>query len=123
MVPRLSDVAGHIHLILPEPTEHAACFRALAAGGDRIVRCLASADDGMGGEAIAAAPSCSFADRVGKEMFLPLPTLFVSGHSQALFGAAHRQQDRIRCLPRGKISLARDPLPGDADQRLRNRPA
>jgi two-component system response regulator FixJ len=41
----VSDFAGHIHLILPDPTERAACFRALAAGGDRVVRSFARADD------------------------------------------------------------------------------
>src|SRR3546814_19313342 len=34
----------HIHLILPDATERAACFRALAAGGTRIVRAFANAD-------------------------------------------------------------------------------
>ena len=46
----MSDVASHIHLILPDPTERAACFRALAAGGGRVVRCFASADDWLSGE-------------------------------------------------------------------------
>lgn len=41
----MSDAAGHIHLILPDPTERAACFRALTLGGDRVVRSFASADD------------------------------------------------------------------------------
>jgi len=41
----VSDVAAHIHLILPEPTERAACFRALGVSGERIVRCFANADD------------------------------------------------------------------------------
>ncbi len=40
----VSDFAGHIHLVLPDPTERAACFRALAGGGARIVRSFASAD-------------------------------------------------------------------------------
>ncbi len=47
---RVSDVADHIHLILPDPTERAACFRALAPGGRRVVRCFASADDWLAGE-------------------------------------------------------------------------
>ena len=46
----MSDLAGHIHLILPDPAERAACFRALAAGGERIVRCFASADDWIDGD-------------------------------------------------------------------------
>jgi two-component system response regulator FixJ len=41
----VTDFVGHIHLILPDPTERAACFRALAAGGDRVVRSFACADD------------------------------------------------------------------------------
>ncbi len=40
----MTDSGGHIHLILPDPTERAACFRTLAAGADRIVRSFASAD-------------------------------------------------------------------------------
>lgn len=40
---RVSDVAGHIHLVLPDPTERAACFRLLARAG-RVVRSFASAD-------------------------------------------------------------------------------
>lgn len=36
---------GHIHLILPDPVERAACFRVLAAGEARIVRSFASGDD------------------------------------------------------------------------------
>ncbi|WP_328804485.1 response regulator transcription factor [Sphingopyxis microcysteis] len=46
----MSDIAGHIHLILPDPAERAACFRALAAGGDRVVRCFANADDWLEGD-------------------------------------------------------------------------
>ncbi|MBA4752506.1 MAG: helix-turn-helix transcriptional regulator [Sphingopyxis sp.] len=41
---RVSESGGHIHLILPDPIERAACFRALAAGSERIVRGFASAD-------------------------------------------------------------------------------
>lgn len=40
----MSESGAHIHLVLPDPTERAACFRALAAGGERIVRSFASAD-------------------------------------------------------------------------------
>ncbi len=42
---RVSNLAGHIHLILPDPIERAACFRALAADGNRIVRSFACAYD------------------------------------------------------------------------------
>jgi two-component system response regulator FixJ len=45
----VSDCGGHIHLILPDPVERAACFRALAMGAGRIVRCFASADDWLEG--------------------------------------------------------------------------
>lgn len=41
----MSDAGGHIHLVLPDPIERAACFRLLAGGGGRIVRSFASADD------------------------------------------------------------------------------
>lgn len=40
----VSDAAGHIHLVLPDPVERAACFRLLARNG-RVVRGFASADD------------------------------------------------------------------------------
>ncbi len=40
----MTYIGDHIHLILPDATERAACFRALAAGGTRIVRAFASAD-------------------------------------------------------------------------------
>ena len=40
----VTESGGHIHLILPDPTERAACFRMLAAGSERIVRSFASAD-------------------------------------------------------------------------------
>ncbi len=40
----MTESGGHIHLILPDPVERAACFRALAAGGERVVRSFASAD-------------------------------------------------------------------------------
>lgn len=40
----MTDCGGHIHLILPDPTERAACFRILAANTDRVVRSFASAD-------------------------------------------------------------------------------
>lgn len=46
----MTDAVGHIHLILPDPTERASCFRALAVGRQRIVRCFASADDWLEGE-------------------------------------------------------------------------
>lgn len=41
----MTDVAGHIHLILPDPTERASCFRALMASGACVVRSFARADD------------------------------------------------------------------------------
>lgn len=40
----MNDAGGHIHLVLPDPIERAACFRALASAGNRIVRSFASAD-------------------------------------------------------------------------------
>lgn len=41
----VTENGGHIHLILPDPVERAACFRALAAGASRVVRGFASGDD------------------------------------------------------------------------------
>lgn len=40
----VSDSGGHIHLVLPDPVERAACFRLLAHGANRVVRSFASAD-------------------------------------------------------------------------------
>ena len=39
----MTENGGHIHLILPDATERAACFRVLAEGAGRIVRSFASA--------------------------------------------------------------------------------
>ena len=41
----MTEHGGHIHLILPDPVERAACFRVLAAGASRVVRGFASGDD------------------------------------------------------------------------------
>jgi two-component system response regulator FixJ len=41
----MTDAGGPIHLVLPDPIERAACFRALAAGAGGIIRSFASADD------------------------------------------------------------------------------
>jgi two-component system, LuxR family, response regulator FixJ len=54
---RVSDFAAHIHLVLPDPTERTACFRALSGDGNRIVRSFANGDawldaDGDSGGAI-----------------------------------------------------------------------
>ncbi len=40
----MTENGGHIHLILPDPHERAACFRSLAARAGRVVRSFASAD-------------------------------------------------------------------------------
>lgn len=42
---RVIDSHGEIHLVLPDPIERSACFRALTAGAPRVVRSFASADD------------------------------------------------------------------------------
>jgi two-component system response regulator FixJ len=47
----VSEIQGEIHLVLPDPIERAACFRALAAGAARVVRSFASADDYLAAEA------------------------------------------------------------------------
>lgn len=41
---RVTDIGAHIHLVLPDATERAACFRTLVTGAGRIVRSFASAD-------------------------------------------------------------------------------
>lgn len=40
----MNAIGGHIHLVLPDPTERAACFRALAAGTRHVVRSFANAE-------------------------------------------------------------------------------
>lgn len=50
----MSESGGHIHLILPDATERAACFRMLATGG-RIVRSFASAEAWIEAESDEAA--------------------------------------------------------------------
>ncbi|SEH15420.1 two-component system, LuxR family, response regulator FixJ [Sphingopyxis sp. YR583] len=40
----MTEAGSHIHLVLPDPVERAACFRVLAAGAGRIIRSFASAD-------------------------------------------------------------------------------
>ena len=40
----MTDTMGPIHLVLPDPIERAACFRALTAAAGGIVRSFASAD-------------------------------------------------------------------------------
>jgi len=49
----VTESGDHIHLILPDAIERAACFRALAAGGTRIVRAFASADAWLDAQAEA----------------------------------------------------------------------
>lgn len=44
----MTDAGGPIHLVLPDPIERAACFRALAAGTGGIIRSFASAEDYLG---------------------------------------------------------------------------
>lgn len=52
----MTETGRHIHLVIPDPVERAACFRVLAAGAGRVIRSFASADawleagaDGEGG--------------------------------------------------------------------------
>ena len=40
----MTNGGAHIHLVLPDATERAACFRMLAAGTGRVVRSFASAE-------------------------------------------------------------------------------
>lgn len=47
----MNDAGGHIHLVLPDPIERAACFRVLAGAGHAVVRSFASADDWLAADA------------------------------------------------------------------------
>ena len=113
----MSDVAGHIHLILPDPTERAACFRALAAGGERVVRCFASADDWLAGEGDSGGAILLFhwhqPGRVGGAALLER----IAGRADmAVFVAA----DQLSIAESGAILRggARDLLPAPLDPRV-----
>ncbi|HEY0595309.1 response regulator transcription factor [Sphingopyxis sp.] len=40
----MNENGGHIHLVLPDPVERAACFRVLATAAGRVIRSFANAD-------------------------------------------------------------------------------
>ena len=113
----MSDVAAHIHLILPDSTERAACFRALAAGGERVVRCFASADDWLAGEGDSGTAILLFRwhqpGRIGGAALLER----IAGRADmAAFVAAERLSiAESRAILRGG---ARDLLPAPLDPRL-----
>ena len=113
----MSDVASHIHLILPDPTERAACFRALAAGGGRVVRCFASADDWLSGEGDSGSAILLFRwhqpGRIGGAALLER----IAGRADmAAFVAAEQLSiAESRAILRGG---ARDLLPAPLDPRL-----
>ncbi len=113
----MSDVAGHIHLILPDPTERAACFRALAAGGERVVRCFASADDWLSAERDSGTAILLFRwhqpGRIGGAALLER----IAGRADmAVFVAA----DQLSIAESGAILRggARDLLPAPLDPRV-----
>jgi hypothetical protein len=54
----VSEQGAHIHLILPDPVERAACFRTLADRPGRIVRSFASGDAGSRRAPTPTARSC-----------------------------------------------------------------
>lgn len=113
----MTDAAGHIHLILPDPTERASCFRALAVGRERVVRCFASADDWLEGEGDSGSAILLFRwqqpGRIGGAALLER----IAGRSDmAAFVAAERLSiAESRAILRGG---ARDLLPAPLDPRL-----
>ena len=113
----VSDVVGHIHLILPDPTERAACFRALTVSGGRVVRCFASADDWLEGEGDSGSAILLFRwhqpGRIGGAALLER---FAGRADMAVFVAA----DQLSIAESGAILRggARDLLPAPLDPRL-----
>ncbi len=113
----MSDVVGHIHLILPDPTERAACFRALTVSGGRVVRCFASADDWLEGEGDSGSAILLFRwhqpGRIGGAALLER---FAGRADMAVFVAA----DQLSIAESGTILRggARDLLPAPLDHAL-----
>lgn len=113
----MNENRGPIHLILPDATERAACFRVLAEGGGRIVRSFASAADWFEAGADGDCAILLFAwhqpgdvggaallDRIGGRGDV---TIFVA--------ASHLSIEETRAILRGG---AHDLLPAPLDPRL-----
>lgn len=109
--------ADHIHLILPDPVERAACFRTLSAGGDRIVRSFASADAWAETDAGTAGAILLFHWRQPGRIDGGALLDRVAGRDDVIaFVAAERLDiDETRAILRGG---ARDLLPAPLDPRL-----
>lgn len=112
----MTESGGHIHLILPDPTERAACFRMLATGGGRIVRSFASAEAWVEAGSDEAAILLFHWQQPGR----------VSG--AALLDATAERGDLIRFVAARRLDVAelrvilrggaRDLLPAPLDPRL-----
>lgn len=113
----MSDLGGHIHLVLPDPTERAACFRALAAGGGRVVRSFADADAWLDAEAEQESGILLFHWRQpGATSGAALLDRVAGRAGTTIFVAAdHLTIDETRAILRGG---ARDLLPAPLDPRL-----
>lgn len=113
----VTENGGHIHLILPDPVERAACFRALAAGASRVVRAFASGDDWLaaGGDESCAALLLRW-EQPGRADGAALLSHVAACEGIAAFVAA----ERLSIADSRAILLAgaRDLLPAPLDPRL-----
>jgi two-component system response regulator FixJ len=113
----VTGTGGHIHLILPDPVERAACFRLLAAGCARVVRGFASGDDWL---AAGARESCA--------VLLLRWEQPGAADGAALLGHATEREGIVALVAAERLSIAesraillggaRDLLPAPLDPRL-----
>jgi len=113
----VNDTGGPIHLVLPDPTERAACFRVLAGTGGRIVRSFASADAWLEAEAEHEGGILLFHWRQpGPTSGAALLDRLSGRAATTIFVAAdHLTIDESRAILRGG---AQDLLPAPLDPRL-----
>ena len=114
----MNESADHIHLVLPDPTERAACFRLLAVGGGgRVVRSFASADAWLEADAGAAGGILLFHWRQPGRIdgAALLDRVAARGDIIAFVAAERLDITESRAILRGG---ARDLLPAPLDPRL-----
>ncbi len=127
---------GEIHLVLPDPIERSACFRALAVGTARVVRSFASAADYIEADADAEAAILLFhwrqpgdvggadlltrvAARDGVMAFVAAERLDVAEAGAVLRGGAH---DLLPApLDPGRVKRTVEAALGDWHERRRER--
>jgi two-component system response regulator FixJ len=113
----MTEAGGHIHLVLPDPTERAACFHILAGTGGRVVRSFASADAWLEAEADQEGGILLFHWRQpGPTSGAALLDRVAGAARTTIFVAADRLNiEETRAILRGG---AQDLLPAPLDPRL-----